>query len=166
MHRVSERRTDKKRKKRKYIITQKLLIMRKGIGIFILGVITGVVIVLLGVYFNDDTQAPGNLKAQPVWDKQPSECISSNNFRVFQALSAGYALAVELEKGTYSNVESASGMTVLLFNPDGKQYETGEIVKVSKSKCVRKVGVYTYSLSNGDKKTVPVVQIMPKDEEK
>ena len=137
--------------------------MRKGFGIFILGVITGVLIVLVGVYFNNDTQAPGNLKVQPVWDKQPSECLSSNNFRVFQALSAGYALAVELEKGTYSNVESASGMTVLLFNNEGKEFETGEIVKVSKSKCARRVGEYTYTLSNGDKKTVPVVQIMPKD---
>lgn len=137
--------------------------MKKVIGIFILGVITGVVIVLFGVYLNDDTQAPGNLKVQPVMYEKPSDCISSNNFRVFQALSAGYALAVELEKGTYSNVESASGMTVLLYDAEGKQYEKGEIVKVSRSKCVRKVGEYTYTLQNGDKKTVPMVQIMEKE---
>lgn len=137
--------------------------MRKQIGIFIAGMIAGMASVLIFVYTNDDTQAPGNLKVQPEMYDQPGKCLSNNNFRVFQGLSAGYALAIELEKGTYSNMESASGIVVLLYDESGKQFEDGEIVKVSKSKCAREVGSYQYTLQNGDKKKVPVVQITDKD---
>lgn len=136
--------------------------MKKLIGIFLSGVVAGVVIVLIVVHFNAETQAPGNLDVQPVMTEKPGTCLSSNNFRVFQALSAGYGLAVELEKGTYSNMESASGMTVLLYDANGKQFEDGEIVKVPSNKCARKVGEYTYTKTNGDKNTVSVVQILDK----
>ena len=138
--------------------------MKKQIGIFICGLLAGMLIVLLGVYFNNDSQAPGNLKVQPKLFDHPTECVSRNNFKVFQALSPGYALAVELEK-RYSGIESASGMTVLIYDEDGRQFEDDEEIKMPRNKCARQIGTYKYGLSNGDKKEVPVIQIMECEDE-
>lgn len=138
--------------------------MRKQIGTFIVGVIAGMLLLAIVTHFNNDQQGPGNLAVQPKMFNQPGKCISEQNFKVFQALSKGYALAIELESGTYSNVESASGRTVLFYNAEGKEFEDGERIKMPKGKCAREVGTYRYTLSNGNKKEVPVVQIMDNDD--
>lgn len=139
--------------------------MKKQIGIFIAGVIAGMLLLSVVTHFYNDQQGPGNLAVQPKLFEKPGKCISTNNFRVFQALSAGYALAIELEKGTYSNMESASGKTVLLKDANGREFEDEEIVKMPKGKCAREVGTYRYTQSNGNKKEVPVIEITDMDEE-
>ena len=139
--------------------------MRKNIGIFISGMLVGVILLLVVTNIYNDVQGPGNLKAQPVMFDKPGALISTNNFKVFQGLSNGYGLAVELEKGTYSNLESASGQTVLIME-EGRQFEDQEIVKMPKGKCARQVGTYKYTMTNGTKKTVPVIQIMEMEKNK
>ena len=139
--------------------------MKKNIAIFICGVIAGMLLLTIVTNIYNEHQAPGNLAVQPKLFDEPGECISTNNFKVFQALSAGYALSIELEKGTYSNMETASGKTVLLYDPDGRQFEDEEKIKMPKGKCARQIGTYRYSKNNSDKVEVPVVQIMDMDEE-
>ena len=137
--------------------------MKRNVGYFIggilIGMVAGVLLVLVATNSFNDIQGPGNLKVKPVMFEKPGALISTNNFRVFQGLSKGYALAVELEKGTYSNMESASGVTVLLMEED-RQFEDQEVIKMPKGKCARQVGTYKYSMTNGSKKTVPVVKFM------
>lgn len=129
----------------------------KKIWIFILGVITGVALLFIVSLFISKTSSSNNgVTIFP----EAGEILSENQFKVFQVLEDGAALATELSSVIYDS-EFYSGINVL-FISEGKHYYDDEIIRVPKGKCVRQIGVYKYPTKNGTEKTVPIVEISDK----
>ena len=91
--------------------------------------------------------------------EKPGKCISKKDFKVFQVIGEGYALAEE-------RLEFSSGITlpgnllVLVTNDNGELYYDDQIIEVPKGKCMRQIGVYEYQTKSENWKTVPIVQLM------
>lgn len=121
------------------------------IGIFIAGVITGAVLmIVLAVALSNKNMTRVGVT---LFEKE-GECISKNTFEVFQVLDSGDALAHEL--GEYS---TSTGLVVLFLSKGDTSYYDEQVIKVRDGKCVRQIGVYKYSTRSGREKTVPVVEI-------
>ena len=131
--------------------------MKKGL-IYVAGVVTGIVLtILFGVFLSKTYDNEGLRRGITMFD-ETGDCISENEFKVFQVLEPGVALARE-KSSEYLDV--FLGVVVLFVNDEGKHDYDDEIITVSRGKCVRQVGVYKYSTKDGYK-TVPVVEKMDK----
>lgn len=131
----------------------------KSFLIFVAGLVVGVVFAfslfyILGKSYDDQSSDDGITMFSEVGD-----CISKNQFEVFQVLEPGMALALEGEH-LYGNHWSYTGMTALFINDDGKHYYDNEIIKVPSGKCVKQVGIFEYTTKNGIGKTVPIVKVL------
>lgn len=129
--------------------------MKKWV-IFVLGFIAGAIFLFLVLLIigksslNDDGM---------IYFEKPGKCISKKDFKVFQVIGEGYALAEE-------RLEFSSGITlpgnllVLVTNDNGELYYDDQIIEVPKGKCMRQIGVYEYQTKSENWKTVPIVQLM------
>ncbi|MBD5067827.1 MAG: hypothetical protein HDT51_00460 [Alistipes sp.] len=124
----------------------------KNLLIFVAGVITGIVfIVLLSVFISTvDNQGI------TMFD-EPGDYIQGNRFEVLQEVRPGAALA-HAEDKKYG-ISTFTGVLVLFVNDEGKRYYDEEIIKIPNGKRVRQVGIYKYESKAGAAKTVPVVRI-------
>lgn len=128
----------------------------KGFGIYILGVVTGVIMTpfILGIIsgYNrtvDDYDNPYGIRGLKMLE-QKKGCITSNNLEIFQTLTEGIALARPV--GNYN-------VLVLLIDENGRLFYDGEKVKNPANHCAKQVGTYTYETKAELQKTVPAVII-------
>lgn len=132
----------------------------KKIWVFILGTITGIalffVISLLITKFPTSTSLSSDNGVTMF--PEAGDCLSEKSFKVSQAFDNETALATELSD-VIGEHEFYSGITVLFFC-EGKNFYDDEIIRVPKGKCARQIGIYKYSTKIGDRKTVPIVEIM------
>ena len=138
------------------------IVNMKRIWVYLLGVLTGIIIsvlavVVIGAIYNiKNDPAAGMINGMSFFDK-PGDIIEESEFRVFQALDNGTALA-RGEGGRSVH----TGITVLLYNKEGNPYYDEQIIKVPDGKCVRQIGLYRYTSRMDVDKTVPVVEIVNK----
>ena len=131
--------------------------MKKWI-VFVLGFVSGIVFLFLVLLIIGKSSSNDN---GMTYFEKPGKCISKKDFKVFQVIGEGYALAEE-------RLEFSSGITlpgnllVLVTNDNGELYYDNQIIEVPKGKCMRQIGVYEYQTKSENWKTVPIVQIMDK----
>ena len=126
--------------------------MGKKILIYIAGVISGVVLVILfAVAFSGRTTVNSGIT---LFEKE-GECVSNNSFEVFQVLDTGDALANEIEPG----LSVATGVTVLFLNNGQASYYDDQVINMPKGKCAKQVGIFKYKSNAGMERTVPIVEI-------
>mgnify|MGYP003254664491 CR=1 FL=1 len=132
----------------------------KNILIYIAGVLTGIVLTILIAIF----LAPNNNENTPVEKLQgitlfdePGDSVDTKQFKVFQVIDNGVALAFSEEK-KYGR-SFFRDPVVLLLNDEGKLYYDDEIVKVPQGQNARHMGIYQYSTESGYK-TVPIIKII------
>lgn len=77
------------------------------------------------------------INGMSLFDK-PGDIIEESEFRVFQALDNGTALA----RGEGERKSVHTGITVLLYNREGDPYYDEQVIKVPAGKCVRQIGIY------------------------
>ena len=131
--------------------------MKKWI-VFVLGFVSGIVFLFLVLLIIGKSSSNDN---GMTYFEKPGKCISKKDFKVFQVIGEGYALAEE-------RLEFSSGITlpgnllVLVTNDNGELYYDDQIIEVPKGKCMRQIGVYEYQTKSENWKTVPIVQLMNK----
>jgi hypothetical protein len=129
--------------------------MKKWI-VFVLGFVLGIVFLFLVLLIIGKSSSNDN---GMTYFEKPGKCISKKDFKVFQVIGEGYALAEE-------RLEFSSGITlpgnllVLVTNDNGELYYDNQIIEVPKGKCMRQIGVYEYQTKSENWKTVPIVQVM------
>lgn len=129
--------------------------MKKWI-VFVLGFIAGAIFLFLVLLIIGKSSLNN---AGMTYFEKPGKCISKKDFKVFQVIGEGYALAEE-------RLEFSSGITlpgnllVLVTNDNGELYYDDQIIEVPKGKCMRQIGVYEYQTRMETIKTVPIVQVM------
>lgn len=129
--------------------------MGKKILIYIAGVITGVILViLLAVIFSGKNTVNSGIT---LFEKE-GECVSNNSFKVFQVLDTGDALANEIEPG----LSVATGVTVLFLNNSEISYYDDQVINISAGKCAKQIGIFKYNSNAGIERTVPIVEIRDK----
>ncbi len=94
-----------------------------------------------------------------IFFKEAGESLSTNRFEVSRVVDDHCALAYELVYDAEFGYMSSS-LLALVTNDDGEYYYDGQILKVSKGKCMRQVGVYRYKTKADEWKTVPIVKLM------
>lgn len=131
----------------------------KKVLIFIAGVVTGVVLMFAIAAFissGDSSNGESSNNGITFFEKE-GDCISENNFEVFQVLDSGDALANEIDEFSMS-----TGLMVLFLCDEGKSYYDDQVIKVPKGKCAKQIGTFKYSTKAGFDKTVPIVDILNK----
>lgn len=126
-------------------------------GGFVLGVIlTFAVLCFVGTAYQQQQQQEED--NQTTMFEEPGDVIDVKSFKVFQVVEEGKALV-------HGESESSSGLYIgavyMLTNDEGKLYYDDEILKVSKGKEARQIGIFEYKANLGQK-TVPIVRIMDK----
>ncbi len=121
----------------------------KNFLIFIAGVITGVVLlIMVGLLFMDKSNGDNITLLS-----EPGECISSNSFEIIQVLDNGNALAREDE----------TFLIVLFLAEKGISYYDDQIIEIPDGKCAKQIGIFRYTTRLDQlEKTVPVVKICDK----
>lgn len=134
----------------------------KFILTFVAGLVTGVALVIAFGYITflsiRDNISPGN--AVQMFDA-PKQEIKAGEFKIFQVLSDGSALA------SYDELISkkdciAYGTVVLFPASDEVSYYDDQKITLPKGKCFKQIGTYRYMTKDGEEKTVPVIDIYDK----
>ena len=93
-----------------------------------------------------------------VFFDEPGEVTNFKEFKVFQPLYKGYALANTLSDEKYNLY---LGPVVLLHQKD-KYYYDEEIIRTPEKSVERQIGVYRYVTKQGRQKTVPIIEFEDK----
>ena len=125
----------------------------KKVLIFIAGVVTGAILMLV---IGNSSNGESSNNGMTFFEKE-GDCISENNFEVFQVLDSGDALANEIDELSIS-----TGLMVLFLCDEGKSYYDDQVIKVPEGKCAKQIGTFKYSTKAGFDKTVPIVSILNK----
>lgn len=128
-------------------------ILSNRIIIFVLGVITGIFLLIIVAMIMS------NNNGITLFDDE-GDCVSCNNFQVMQVTDSGDALAMEIEPD--APVRFPTGITVLFLNDGKKSYYDEQLIRIPDGKCVKQIGVFKYMSNLGDERTVPVVGIRNK----
>ena len=129
--------------------------MGKKILIYIAGVVTGVILViLLAVIFSGKNTVNNGIT---LFEKE-GECVSCNSFKVFQVLDTGDALANEIEPG----LSVATGITVLFLNNGQASYYDDQVINIPAGSCAKQIGIFKYPSKSFGERTVPIVDIRKK----
>lgn len=88
--------------------------------------------------------------------EKPGDIMNIKEFKVFQSLDKGYALATGLSDAKYKWYYGP----VVLLHQEGKYYYDEEVVKTPKKMKEYQIGVYRYQTKNDNWKTVPIIQFM------
>lgn len=88
--------------------------------------------------------------------EEPTDCVSTMTFRIEHVIDEYYAEAEEVKRSTYSDgYESFYGnLTVVIQSDNQDVFYDDQIIKVPAGKCMRQIGVYSYSID-----TYPVVRL-------
>lgn len=126
--------------------------MKNKVVIFIEGVFTGVILMILCALLVGNSCSTNN--GISMLDKA-GDCISDNSFQVMQVLDSGDALAVEME----SQFRITQGVTVLFLHNPNVSYYDEQIINVPAGKCAKQIGTFKYRSNGGLDRTVPIVEI-------
>lgn len=129
--------------------------MKKWI-VFVLGFVSGIVFLFLVLLIIGKTYATND---GMTYFEKPGKCISKKDFKVFQVIGEGYALAEERLEIS-NEITIPSGLLVLVTNDKGELYYDDQVIEVPEGKCMRQIGVYEYQTRMETIKTVPIVQVM------
>lgn len=134
----------------------------KFILTFVAGLVTGVALVIAFGYITflsiRNNISSGN--AVQMFDA-PKQEIKAGEFKIFQVLSDGSALA------SYDELISkkdciAYGTVVLFPASDEVSYYDDQKITLPQGKCFKQIGTYRYMTKDGEEKTVPVIDIYDK----
>ena len=129
----------------------------KKVLIFIAGIVTGAILMLvIAALIGNSSNGESSNNGMTFFEKE-GDCISENNFEVFQVLDSGDALANEIDELSIS-----TGLMVLFLCDEGKSYYDDLVIKVPEGKCAKQIGTFKYSTKAGFDKTVPIVSILNK----
>lgn len=129
----------------------------KKVLIFIAGVVTGAILMLvIAALIGNSSNGESSNNGMTFFEKE-GDCISENNFEVFQVLDSGDALANEIDELSIS-----TGLMVLFLCDEGKSYYDDQVIKVPEGKCAKQIRTFKYSTKAGFDKTVPIVSILNK----
>lgn len=138
--------------------------------IFVSGVVSGILVTFLfAVLYTSSRSDTTNMLPQDETEKaenkdieifdETGEVIEEPSVKVFQVLAKDAALV----NGYNKEIDDYLGMVYLLVNKDGQYYYDDQIVKTSKEKVFKQVGIYRYQTKNDFVKTVPVIELMDKE---
>ena len=112
----------------------------KKVLIFIAGVVTGAILMLvIAALIGNSSNGESSNNGMTFFEKE-GDCISENNFEVFQVLDSGDALANEIDELSIS-----TGLMVLFLCDEGKSYYDDQVIKVPEGKCAKQIGTFKYS---------------------
>lgn len=147
----------------------------KNIVIFIVGFVAGIIVTLImlfGVSVFNDVRKLHELNMRDIFKEQyeyndtvvsrhtpdsddgiemfdePKGTINVKSFVVYEVLPNGSAVA------RHKDLDENYGLQVLFIPKNGESFYDRQIIKVTKGKCVRRVGTY-----NDGFETLPVVEI-------
>ena len=129
--------------------------------VYILGVITGIGLTFCFAYLKSETD-PTIQDNGMTFFENPGEKFSINAFEVIQVIDDNHALAIEAKWESFLEDYITGELTVLITNDSGEYYYDDQIVKTTKNKCFKQVGIYRYNSRAGIEKTVPIVKLMDK----
>ena len=140
--------------------------MKKWV-VFLLGFISGILVIVFVQFILEKSKLSDN---GMTFFNEPGECISTNDFKIFQVIGDNCALGYEMN-GDFSDMGWIVSLTetiikggriVLIINDKGEYYYDDQVIKVPKDKCMRQIGVYRYITKDANEKTVPIVKLMDK----
>lgn len=127
----------------------------KNWGLFLGGVVTGVILTFLVAFIISYT---GNNGSSGVTNfDEPGQVMNESSVKVMQVVGQNAALVIGKSSNRLDNVYM--GNVYLLRNYDGKYYYDGEIINKPADKVFRQTGVYRYEAKSGDYKTVAIIEI-------
>ena len=129
--------------------------------VYILGIITGIGLAFGFAYLKSETD-PTIQDNGMTFFENPGEKFSINAFEVIQVIDDNHALAIEAKWESFLEDYITGELTVLITNDSGEYYYDDQIVKTTKNKCFKQVGIYRYNSRAGIEKTVPIVKLMDK----
>ena len=129
--------------------------------VYILGAITGIGLTFGFAYLKTETD-PTTQDNGMTFFENPGEKFSINAFEVIQVIDNNHALAIEAKWESFLEDYITGELTVLITNDSGEYYYDDQIVKTTKNKCFKQVGIYRYNSRAGIEKTVPIVKLMDK----
>ena len=125
--------------------------------IYILGLITGIGLTFGFAYLKSETDETIKDNVENTREK-----FSINAFQVIQVIDDNHALAIEAKWESFLKDYMPGELTVLITNDSGEYYYDDQIIKTTKTKCFKQVGIYKYNTRAGIEKTVPIVKLMDK----
>ena len=129
--------------------------MAKKILIFIAGIVTGAILMVLIAVCIAKINSP---EIGISLYETEGVCVSDNSFKILQVLDSGDALAVEIEPG----ISVPTGVTVLFLHDSNKSFYDEQIIQMPTGKCAKQIGVFKYKSNAGMDRTVPIVDIRDK----
>lgn len=127
----------------------------KNWGLFLGGVVTGVILTFLFAYFyaygsNDGLSGVTNFD-------QPGQVINESSVKVMQVVGDNAALVRGQDNNRHD--DWYFGSIYLLRNYEGKYYCDDEIIRRPAGKKFKQTGIYKYEAKSGDCKTVAIIEI-------
>ena len=127
----------------------------KNWGLFLGGVVTGVILTFLVAFIVSYTENNGPSGVTNF--DEPGQVMNESSVKVMQVVGENAALVIGKSSNRLDNVYM--GSVYLLRNYDGKYYYDDEIINKPTDKAFRQTGVYRYEAKSGDYKTVAIIEI-------
>lgn len=129
--------------------------------IYLLGIITGVGLTFAFAYFKSESDniVPDN---GMTFFEQPGDTFNVNALQVIQVIDDNHALAREMKWESFLEEYMPEELVVLITNDSGEYYYDDQMIKATKGKCFRQVGIYKYETRAGIEKTVPILKLADK----
>lgn len=125
--------------------------MNKNWIYFIGGVVVGIILTIVTLFFigANIIQEQEEEDQRTTMFEEPGDVIDVKSFKVFQVVEEGKALVHGESESSYGLY---IGAVYMLTNDEGKLYYDDEILKVSKGKEARQIGIFEYESKLGKKR--------------
>lgn len=127
--------------------------------IYLLGVVTGVALTFGFAYLKSESDGIVNDNGITLFD-QVGEKFNASAFKVIQVIDDNHALAQEMRWESFLEEYMPDDLVVLITNDSGEYYYDDQMIKSTKTKCFKQVGIYKYETRAGIEKTVPILKLL------
>lgn len=117
--------------------------------VYLLGIITGVILTLAFAFYVNLSDNSGVIGLEMF--EEPGDYMEYSQFKVFQVVSLGCALA---------HADESFGTIVLMIPNENQQFYDDQKIVLKSDQCAQHVGTYRYSTKMDIEKTVPAVRII------
>lgn len=117
--------------------------------VYLLGIITGVILTLAFAFYVNLSDNSGVIGLEMF--EEPGDYMEYSQFKVFQVVSSGCALA---------HADESFGTIVLMIPNENQQFYDDQKIVLKSDQCAQHVGTYRYSTKMDIEKTVPAVRII------